>query len=88
MLIRFTLPESSDAAGMAVLPPQRRIDVTCRIERSDEFVTVPLDPWGNSLERARLSLIRLNECGKGAHDLASLHRTMLIHPAAVGQDCR
>jgi len=63
-----------------VLPPQRRIDVTCRIERSDEFVTVPLDPWGNSLERARLSLIRLNECGKGAHDLASLHRTMLIRP--------
>jgi hypothetical protein len=25
---------------------------------------------------------------KGAHDLASLHQTMLTHPAGVGQDCR
>lgn len=88
IFIRFALPESSDAAGMAVLLPERRIDVTARVERSDEFVAVSPGPLGELLGTGEIEPDALERMWKGAHSLASLHMRMLTHQAVVGQDCR
>jgi len=40
------------------------VDMAIGVERGDEFVTMTREPSGNCLERARLSLMRLNVCGK------------------------
>lgn len=88
VLIRFALPESSDAAGMTVLLPERRIDVTARVERSHEFVAVSPGPLGELLGTGEIEPDALERMWKGAHGLASLHMKMLTHQAAVGQGCR
>jgi hypothetical protein len=88
VLILFALPESSDAAGMAVLLPERRIDVTRsrgaepRI-RSRVAGTLGGTPWTGEIEPDAFERM-----WKGAHGLASLHIRMLTHQVAVGQDCR
>jgi hypothetical protein len=88
VLIRFALPESSDATDIAVLLPERRIDVTARVERSREFVAVPPGPLGELPGTGEIEPDAFERMWKGAHGLASLHMRMLTHQAAVGQDCR
>jgi hypothetical protein len=68
-------------------PSGRCIDVTGRVERSDEFIAVPPEcdgtRWNGEIEPDAPERV-----WKDADGLASLHRKVLTRQAAVGQNCR
>jgi hypothetical protein len=51
---------------MAVLLPERRIDVTARVERSHEFVAVSPGPLGELLGTGEIEPDALERMWKGA----------------------
>jgi hypothetical protein len=68
-------------------PSERCIDVTGRVERSDEFIAEPPDrggtPWNGEIEPDAPERM-----WKDAHGLASLHMKVLTRRADVGRNCR
>ena len=64
VLISLAFPESSDTAIIAMLPPQRGVDMTLAVKRCNEFIAVPRRSLRELLGAGEISLIRLNVCGR------------------------
>ena len=67
MLIRLPFPESSDAAGMAMLLPRRGVDMTVSVERPNELVAMLRRSLGELLRTGETEPDTFERVRKGSH---------------------
>jgi len=76
--IIFTFPEPADAAMIAMLFPEGDVDMTFRIERRDEFITVPRRALGELLGAREIESDAFESVRQGGHGLVSLISIIVI----------